>query len=177
MKNLLSILAVSTALTAAGSAQAALLEFDLSGLSPTFGLVAPTGGFVFDTDTQDFASIDFTTGLGAYGDGSGTFAVAGSFGPNQLYGFNNGSTEFVLDLLDFDGAMSGLLPGDTISTFGFGIEGEMSSPFVPSPGELYSGSVTITGVDAATTVIPLPAGLPLLALGLAGLGLLRRRNA
>jgi len=175
MNKILSILAVSTVLTTGTTAQAALLEFDLGGLAPIFGTVAPTGGFVFDTDAQDFSSIGLTTALNVYGDGTGTVSPAGGAGVNQLYGFTDGVAEFVLDLFGFDTTMPGLLPGESGLAAGFGIEGPVAIPFTPFPSEFYNGNVTVTRIDdGGVATVPLPAGLPLLLGALGALGLGRR---
>ena len=104
-----------------------------------------------------------------------TFTSAVSNLMFQVFGAQNGDSVFITA---FNGASTlGSATFTTNSTVDFSGFGTISSLF-------FDDSSTAAGMgygnftfDAAITQVPLPASLPMLVAGLAGLGFLRRRKA
>ena len=183
MRRNLAIAAFCAALAAGSAANAAVLSFDLGGLIDPFTGTSVSGGFDFDTADRSFDDIAIDGIIADYGPGSGTFlpefAVAGfGFnGPLFQFAFDTTTLQFSIDGFDVD--TPNLASGEsTVFDDVIAQEGETNDDFQltdPFAGALLFGSVAITQVDAPAP-IPLPASLPLLVAGLAGLGLLRRKR-
>ncbi len=181
--------AVVAACILAGQAQADALSFDLSGLADAFFGGAVTGGFDFDGGAGTFGAIDIGGLSATYGAGSGVFlpgaeiAGSGAF-DDGLFRFASGGVELQFSPTGLDVADSGLAVGETRALTGiigqegvFNADFQLADPFAPGSA-LLTGTVEITRLADAVAPIPLPAGLPMLLAGLAGLagaGAVRRR--
>ncbi len=192
MKKLVFVAALAAAGFHTVSAQAALLEFDVSGvqISATDSL---SGSFVIDTATDAFSDISIT-GLSALG--------SVSYESSSLAGgviIDDGTTspyaniEIYLDpavrttLFEFN-----IIGLDLSSTFAFNVPTSFSvgsglgnsTEIVAGVGSrafLNSSTVSITRLDdpnpgPGPSAVPLPAGLPLLLAGLGAFGWMRRKK-
>jgi hypothetical protein len=165
-----TVAAPLVALALQAPASAAVLSFDLSGLEDTFGLRSPvTGGFTVDTVSGDFSLVDFATDLASYTLPGSILDGAGFGLSDQFFLFTSGVYSFFFGIDGFDLGDPQLAIGESIKfpdvfafesddvndDFQIGIDGYFT---------LYAGTVDVAA-------IPLPATLPLIGLGLAGLGL------
>ena len=187
MRKRLKVAALAAACTVAAQAQADPLSFDLSGLTDAFFGGGVTGGFDFDPEDGTFGNVDIAGISATYGAGSGVFlpgAEVAGFGlfDDGLFRFSSGDVTLQFSLTGFDVAASGLAAGETRTLDGIiGAEGvfdadfQLVDPFAPSSAVL-TGAVEVTRrADDVVAPIPLPAGLPMLLAGLAGLAAVRRR--
>lgn len=177
LKQLAGAAALATGLIAASSAAAALNKFKVNA---TFGDGSTaTGSFIFDTDSANFLNtvVNYSGGL--------TFPATTFSVGDELF---DGSSE--LGILEAGTDPSQGLHGKLILF----VQTAFPQTFADPDAELGSVSIgtcsnddfcvgldgTITASEATLsgevlTPIPLPAGLPLLVGGLAGLAALRRR--
>ena len=176
-----SVLAALLAtLVAAPAADAAVLSFDLGALPDVFVDFGSTvaGGFDYDTTAGTFSRVAIEATLGTYGDGTGMlFADTAGLGfPNDIFSFDNGSTTFFFSIagLNLADPPAGAATFDDV----FAFESDAVAPdFSVDPfasTTFYVGPVTVRTAIAA---VPLPATLPMLLAGLAGVGALRRRRS
>ena len=186
MPKRLKVALLAAACAVAGQAQAAPLSFDLSGLTDAFLGGGVTGGFDFDPEDGTFGEVDIGGVSASYGARSGVFlpgAEVGGFGlfDDGLFRFSSGGVTFQFSPTGFDVADPGLAVGETRTLDGIiGAEGvfdadfQIVDPFAPDTA-LLTGAVEVTRLADAVAPIPLPAGLPMLLIGLAGLAAVRRR--
>lgn len=133
------------------------------------------GGYSFDLNGASTVIINVAGTTGSFGMNAlgGTFALA----ENVIWNFYE-ATAITLNTAIIG---SVLAPFADMSGFGGSTEGSVIAKSIAlTNGELHSRTFTGTLPTAGTsltTPIPLPAGLPLLAAGLGGLTLLRRRAA
>lgn len=179
-------LAAVAASVFAMSANAYVIEFDVSGLymSDETGpgcCYAPTGTYRFDTTTQNVYDVSisspFETYLsGSYDSGSqyfGLFSVG-------LEDADPTTAPLVIDFkLEFATILAAVTGGTVGDTYTFGVE----------PYEKDNENATIYGAANDPTLyaklistdpapaVPLPASLPLMLAGLAGLGVAARRKS
>lgn len=171
--------AIALAATAP-AAHAATLAFDLGGLADFFQIppASVAGGFTFDTVSSAFSDIAIATPIGSYGDGTGTLiADTAGFGfPQDIFSFDNGAMTFFFSLAGLN--LAGPADGSTTFPDASAFESDLVNanfqidPFGNSAS--YFGNVAVTSV--AVAAVPLPAALPLMLVGLAGFGALRRRR-
>ena len=156
------------------------LEFGTDGDLSTFGAevdatdgVSPVG-FTEIGFGIGFSLADPTTGATG---GFDVFDEDGLFLAGDVLAV--GFTEDVIEL------QFGNLNGSGVGSFGSSVLAQIAfdDPIGANPfesfvdGEFYSASITISSVgDDSVAPIPLPAGLPLLLVGMGGMALLRRRS-
>ncbi|WP_368184677.1 hypothetical protein [Aestuariibius sp. HNIBRBA575] len=184
MKNLLLAAVLSVGTLVSGTAKAAILEFDVSGVFSSAGSLG--GSFLFDTSTQSITDINVIggSGFGLIGYDSSLTAEASlirdgtdpapfDFTSIELY-----SDASHLSLLRFDiGGFQTVMPGLAIGATDFlgvtGIEiaaGSGSSAFIDS-------TIVVTRLaDPGLPAVPLPPALPMLAAGIGLFGIARRKQ-
>ena len=188
-------LAAMFALGAVGEAQAAPVTVDYAGVGLATGFFGPYTEDGFVTETVGFGGL-YNFGSSASGAQEQiTQAYAGSTTRFR----KSDSSAFSLVSLDIGGynvsqttisttfsadLASGGTTSVTITSFGtFNFGSDFSNVTAVRFGMGMSGTAQAISFDnlvfddAASAAIPLPAGLPLLALGLGALGLARRRAA
>lgn len=175
--------------------------FDLATLagqtivSATLTIFAGNGGFEGTTPSETYGLFDYSGSIDSLLAGSGGLAAFDDLGGGSSYGqtiVSGNKGEFMPEVtLGLSAAAIADINAILASSDQrFAIGGMLLSlnltPGAPFIDALFSGSGSILGGEArlaletgSTSVVPLPAALPLLATGLTGMGLLawRRRSA
>ena len=128
------------------------------------------GAFIYDADITDFSAISLTTTPVSAGDPMGEITYdtsVGIFANTLVFSSSADLTRQIVLVLDAD-----LTNAGGVVTAGFGEES------VDGDASLvrFSAFATLSGVPIPISPVPLPAGLPLLAAALGGLGLMARRR-
>lgn len=176
MKKLFQALAFSLSIALPTTSNAVLIEFDTSGLlmDDVFGgtgLYAPTGTFLFDTDTLLVSDVDVATQNAIYvtGDYDPAFEAFGLFTTSGVDGL---VLDITIDFTELELTIASLDVGDLFFI------GADPYEFDNSNGDEYGFAIdpTLIGTIIDPVVVPVPASMPLLLAGLGGLSLAMRRK-
>ena len=187
MRKLILAAALTAATFTTGVAKAALLEFDVTAVFHNNGDLS--GGFLFDTSTQSVTDIGVTGGAGfgsvSYDSSAGsiaslirdgTDAAPFDFTTIEIYFDAAKTTLLKFDIFGFNTVMPGLNVGDDIFLGTQGVEqvaGVGTNAFIDS-------TIVVTRLPDPVVnpgAVPLPAGFPLMLVGLGAFGILRRKKA
>ncbi len=188
MKNLLSTVAIATALAGAGGAQAALITFDTPGvveIDPVTNVATYTEAmFSFSGDAASFLPLD---GVGRGGSG-GLFVLANAAlrvapsagGLFNLSSFDYGTIDGLIGTPPTSLLVEGFRTNNTLLTELLDLGMQKSFSFTAWTG-LASLRFTANGDfvldNLAVTAVPEPASWALVGLALAGLGWRSRRKS
>lgn len=172
---------VATLLAFANPTNAAVLNFDLTGLEDSFDILNPvSGGFTLDTDALSLSDVSLLTGLDTYASGSVVDGLG--FGlPTKFFLFESAMTTFFFGIDALDLGQPGLAVGESkIFDQIFAFESDQVTPdyqiLLDGRFAVYFGNVGVTRLADTVAAVPLPASLPLLLAGLIAMGLMAARR-
>ena len=158
--------------------------FDLSSttdtiVSATLNIFNPINGFRSDKSQEIYKIVEVTGSIDMLAAGTGGISAFNDLGSGSKYfsiGFGTRETDKVISIRLFGNALTNLNSGASRFALGghlISILGDADQYIFGFTGDVLG---TLTLETSSITAIPLPAALPLFLTGLAGIGLLRRRQ-
>ena len=181
MKHRLLAAAAAAILSLAAPASAAQIGFELNDFEDAFadpsGGVVPasvSGRFTYDTTSMALSAVKIWGGLDTYTSGQVLRGTGFGFA-DAFFVFKNGANAFFFDLADLDLDSPGIAPGETrVFDTVIALESDDYTPdYVINDGTFYVGRVDMRLQPSA---VPLPASLPLFAVGLGLMGFVATRR-